>query len=362
MICLSRQDVEQGGGNEFHHDLASARDVKMTEDKTPVLPLTRTDAGRPGSGVSSDLADLLDVAGLAVVRVDSEGRIRGWSAGACKLLGWAEEEAVGGSLWQIFGAEGLGSPQVGTCWTLASRTKEGKAVEMKVCAGRESKGGTSFLLTDITETKFLERALLEAADREQRRIGQDLHDHLCQHLVGAAFSAKAEAGALDREASPHAAPLHDLARLINDAVKQVREISRGLHPVELDSAGLMSALQELTHRASVSVPCAFRCSRKVLVKDAHRALHAYRIAQEAVANALQQTRPKHIMVTLSESGKSARLEVSDDGTEEGELTGDRNGTVAKTLQYRARAIEGSMKATFQRGKGTKVVCIFPKSS
>jgi len=245
---------------------------------------------------------------------------------------------------------------------VTSRTKAGKPLELKVCAGVAGPGGQSFLLTDITETKFLERALLEAADREQRRIGQDLHDHLCQHLVGAAFSAKAEAGALDREASPHAAPLHDLARLINDAVKQVRELSRGLHPVEIDTAGLMSALQELTHRASVAVPCAFQCRRKVLVKDSQRALHAYRIAQEAVANALQQTRPRHIMVALSESGKSARLEVSDDGTEEGELTSDKNGTVAKTLQYRARAINGSMQATFQRGKGTKVVCIFPKSS
>lgn len=334
----------------------------MSHEKLPVLPLAKKGAGRQDKNAPGNLAELLDVAGLAVVSVETEGRICGWSAGACKLLGWTEGETVGLNLTEIFGTEGLGTPEAGTCWTATSRTKEGKLVEMRVCAGAAAGNRTNFLLTDITETKFLERALLEAADREQRRIGQDLHDHLCQHLVGAAFSAKAEAGALDREASPHAAPLHDLARLINDAVKQVREISRGLHPVELDAAGLMSALQELTHRASVSVPCAFRCSRKVLVRDAHRALHAYRIAQEAVANALQQTRPRHIIVTLSGSGKSARLEVSDDGPEEGELTADRNGTVAKTLQYRARAIDGSMKATFQRGKGTKVVCIFPKSS
>lgn len=362
MICLDRQEMEQGGGRDFLHDLNGLRDVTMARNETLVLPLKEAGAGRPRVAVPFDLTGLLEVAGLAVLSVDPKGHIAAWSAGATKMLGWSEKEAVGSGMDGIFHRGELSSPEEQTCWTVTSRTKAGKPLELKVCAGLASQDGQSFLLMDITETKFLERALLEAADREQRRIGQDLHDHLCQHLVGAAFSAKAEAGALDREASAHAAPLHDLARLINDAVKQVREISRGLHPVEIDSAGLMSALQELTHRASTSVPCAFRCSRKVLVKDSQRALHAYRIAQEAVANALQQTRPQHILVALSESGKSARLEVSDDGTEEGELTSDRNGTVAKTLQYRAQAINGSMKATFQRGKGTKVVCIFPKSS
>ncbi|CAN5724780.1 hypothetical protein BH09VER1_BH09VER1_35150 [soil metagenome] len=335
----------------------------MVQHATPALPLKEKVS--PSGAVPEDVIGLLDVGRLGLVRVDPSGHVAAWNLGAADMLGWSEHDALGVEVSHIFSRRELISPDGSASWTASSQTRDGQTLELKVSMvpSPPSEGGAKcFLLADISESKFLERALLEAADREQRRIGQDLHDHLCQHLVGAAFSAKAQAGALDREGSPHASQLHDLARLINDAVMQVRDISRGLHPVELDSAGLMSALQELTHRVKNSVPCTFRCTRKVLVKDTLRALHVYRIAQEAVANALQHTKPRHILIVLSESGKSARLEVTDDGTEEGELTSDKYGTVAKTLQYRAQAINGSMSATFQRGHGTKLVCNFPKSS
>lgn len=116
----------------------------------------------------------------------------------------------------------------------------------------------------------------DAAEREQWRIGQDLHDYLCQRLLGASFGAKALAGALDRESSPHAGNLHELARLINDSVLQVREISRGLHPVEFNSAGLMLALEELANRATRVTPCSFRCDRQMLVRSQDAAVNAYR--------------------------------------------------------------------------------------
>ena len=210
----------------------------------------------------------------------------------------------------------------------------------------------------LEEKKFLERALLEAAEREQRRIGQELHDHLCQYLLGAAFAAKALAGAMDREKSRLAPQLHDLARLINDAVFQVRDISRGLHPVELDAAGLMSALQELANRAGHSVPCEFCCNADVLVKDPAVALNAYRIAQEAVSSALQNA-PRKISLTLSRRGDLICLHVADDGKLQGELTADPAGTAAKTLQYRAQAMGGELTMAFDPDSGTSVTCTFP---
>lgn len=210
----------------------------------------------------------------------------------------------------------------------------------------------------LEEKKFLERALLEAAEREQRRIGQELHDHLCQHLLGAAFAAKALAGAMDREQSLLAPQLHDLARLINDAVTQVRDISRGLHPVELDAAGLMSALQELANRAGHSVPCEFCCTANVLVKDPAVALNAYRIAQEAVSSALSSGATK-ILLSLKRKGVSICLQISDDGRTEGELTSDPGGTTARTLHYRSQAMAGTLTMVFQPAGGTTVTCIFP---
>ncbi len=210
----------------------------------------------------------------------------------------------------------------------------------------------------LEEKKFLERALLEAAEREQRRIGQELHDHLCQHLLGAAFAAKALAGAMDREESRLAPQLHDLARLINDAVTQVRDISRGLHPVELDSAGLMSALQELANRAGHSVACEFCCTADVLVKEPAVALNAYRIAQETVSCALQSG-ASHISLSLRQKGPSICLQITDDGTIESELTADPAGTTARTLHYRSQAMKGELTMAFKPGGGTSVTCIFP---
>ncbi len=208
------------------------------------------------------------------------------------------------------------------------------------------------------ECAFLERALFGAAEREQRRIGQELHDHLCQQLLGAAFSATAIADtATDARA---AGQLRDLAHLINDAVKQVRELCRGLHPVEIDPSSLMSALQELAGHTSRSIPCVFHCPNTALVSDPNMALHAFRIAQEAVNCLLRATKAKNITITLEACGGARlRLTILADGTRESELTSQPAGTVAKILQYRARAMRGKLSTAYQPEVGTTIVCKFP---
>ena len=218
------------------------------------------------------------------------------------------------------------------------------------------------MIRDVTELKFLEHAFLDAAEREQRRIGREMHDHLCQHILGAAFAVKALAGDLDREGSRHAGQLHDLARLVNEAVSQVRDISRDLHPVELDFGGLSTALRGLAGRVSHTVPCEFSCEENASVETSDPALHAYRIAQEAVVHALQETGATKISIRLSERGGSIRLEIADDGTKEGPLTTDPNHLASKTLRYRAQAIRGQLRFKFQSRVGTHITCTFPHAS
>jgi len=305
--------------------------------------------------------ELLDAATLACISVNTEGHVTGWNHGAEHLFGWSSQEIMDQSVQDrlsMSGAEtliGREAEAVG---------KEGELLELKVW-GTELSGngsGRMLLAADIREKKFLERALIEAAEREQRRIGQELHDHLCQHLLGAAFAAKALAGALDREGSSHAPELHDLARLINDSVSQARDISRGLHPVELDSAGLMSALHELANRASHTVPCTFQCRETILISSPKVALNAYRIAQDAVSHAMQSTGAKKIQIRLFTDEESICLEIKDDGTREGELTAHPEGTTARTLQYRAQAMNAQLFVDFDSEKGTRTTCLFPKSS
>ena len=324
----------------------------------PTLSTGQANSWPPEAGKS--VFELLDAATLACISVSKDGRVIGWNHGAEQLYGWSSQEIIGQPIQDRLSMSPF-EPLTGREGETVSKT--GEIVEFKVwrteLSGDES--GSMLLAADTREKKFLERALIEAAEREQRRIGQELHDHLCQHLLGAAFAAKALAGALDREGSIHAPELHDLARLINDSVTQARDISRGLHPVELDSAGLMSALHELANRASHTVSCTFQCRETILISTPKVALNAYRIAQDAVSHAMQNTGARKIQIRLFTDDDSICLEIKDDGTKEGELTVHPEGTSARTLQYRAQAMNAQLFIDFDSEKGTRTTCLFPKA-
>ncbi len=321
---------------------------------------TEEDALKDPNG-EHELQQLLDALPVGHLSVDRENLIRRWSKGAAAIFGWNAHEVMGQPIQKLVDWNRLiGNASCRALEQEAETTrKSGEPVELRLLHLGDASEETLILAEDITEQKFLERALLEATEREQRRIGQELHDHLCQHLLGAAFAAKALAGALDRDGSRHAAALHDLARLINDSVTQARDISRGLHPVELDSAGLMSALQELATRASHSVRCEFHCKSSILVENSVSARNAYRIAQEAVTTAIQQSRPSRITINLSRKNDSICLEILDDGKSESELTREPYGTTVRTLRYRAQAMGGRVDFQFDPGSGTRVICTFP---
>lgn len=367
--------IVRGDDGKPLHAIGVVRDITERQQAVAELERTKVELEKRIMARTADLvatnktlATLIDASPLAIVVMDSRKRIALWNPAAEALLGWGGKDAVGKSLPELSQDSGLLQLDEilavdGTIHQDAYfRFRDGSRRDVGIWSRPLLGEGHLLLMMDITEKKFLERALLEAAEREQRRIGQDLHDHLCQHLLGAAFATKALAGELDKEGSKVSPQLHDLARLISDAVSQVRDISRGLHPVELDSAGLMSALQELANRVSQMVPCKFVCEKNVLVSDANSALQAYRIAQEAVANALQQTGAQKITIKLAENNRSVCLEVSDDGIREGELTADQSGLSAKIMHYRMNAIGGELSIRHPKGKGTRVSCSFPRSS
>jgi len=315
-------------------------------------PSRSSDRLKRAPGDDETLLSLLQAASLGCVVVDQAGNVRQWNGAAERILGWKAEEILG----QPFSLVCQREDGVESGGLASVRSKGGEALKVEMWSAPHPDGMSRvLLLQDVTEKKFLEKALLEAAEREQRRIGQELHDGLCQHLLGAAFSAKALAGALDREQSKQAPQLHELARLINDAVSQVRDISRGLHPVEQDAAGLMAALQELANR---SRNITFHCERRVLMQDAGSARNAYRLAQETVA-ALQQAGAHKIAISLSTADDSICLRIDGEGKTESEMTANPAGVAAHILHYRARALRGSLSLDFDPENGTHVICLFP---
>ena len=144
------------------------------------------------------------------------------------------------------------------------------------------------VLAAAIERRELEEELLNISSNEQRRIGQDLHDGLCQHLAGVEFKTAALAKQLahDPVKGGHAA---SIVELIRNGARQAWMLARGLSPVTLESHGLMSALRELTANSGklFQITCRFDCPRPVLVPNNAVATHLYRIAQEAITNAVK---------------------------------------------------------------------------
>lgn len=217
------------------------------------------------------------------------------------------------------------------------------------------------MIEDITERKRLERQLLEISEREQRRIGQDLHDGLCQHLAGVGYMSKALARKLDGAGRAEAEDARVVADLIRQAIADARATASGLYPVKMETNGIMAALQSLAANVEnlFHIPCVFRCDPPVLLADNDAAVHLYRIAQEAVNNALRHGKARHITLTLAEAGRLATLTVRDDGQGLPEPLPARRGIGLDIMNHRARMIRGTLNIRRAPEGGTILTCSFP---
>ncbi len=213
------------------------------------------------------------------------------------------------------------------------------------------------VLAAVIDRRQLEEELLAISGREEQRIGQDLHDSVCQQLAGIEFrnSVLVQQLAKNEEARAEAILIGELIR---DANRQARFLAKGLSPVQLDANGLMSALEELTSNASklFNISCRFECPRPVLVGDNAVATHLYRIAQEAITNAVKHGQAKCVVVSLSDSVGQLRLRIWNDGAEFLAGASPKGGLGLRIMQYRAEMIGATLKIVSANGKGTTVAC------
>lgn len=216
---------------------------------------------------------------------------------------------------------------------------------------------------DVTERKRLERGLLEISVREQRRIGQDLHDGLGQHLTGTAFMSRVLQQRLEEHALPEAAAAGKIVRLVNEAIEKTRELSRGLVPVVSGADGLMASLQRFAGEVEdlFGVACRFDCDVPVLLDDVAAATHLFHIAQESVSNAIKHGRATRVLITLTSHGETGRLSVDDNGTGIGTVPSRDSGMGLHIMNYRASMLGGSLEVRKAPGgaPGTSVDCTFP---
>jgi signal transduction histidine kinase len=218
------------------------------------------------------------------------------------------------------------------------------------------------LLKEIEGRKSLEKEILNVSEREQRRIGQELHDSLGQQLTGIAFMIKVLERKLASGFPEEADNVAGISNLVNQATEQARGLAKGLVPIDLEAGTLQSALQELatTTQNLFGVSCTLEYEEGVEVENPEVAVHIYRIAQEAVTNAVKHGRTKNIQIQIAYNKDKSVLTVENDGIDfPKEFEARGTGMGLQIMDHRVDIIGGTFDITKRPKGGTIMTCTFP---
>ena len=218
------------------------------------------------------------------------------------------------------------------------------------------------LLAAIEGRRRLEKEILSVSEREQRRIGEELHDSLGQQLTGIAFMTKVLERKLARKSLKQAADVGKIARLVEQATEQARNLVKGLGPVDLSPEGLVSSLEELARKKSdlFGIRCVFGCDNFYGMDDAAVAVHIYRIVQEAVINAVKHGKAKNVEMVLACGEDECVLTVKSDGQDfPKEFEAEGAGMGLKIMEHRVDIIGGVLDIRAADEGGTILTCTFP---
>jgi PAS domain S-box-containing protein len=365
----------RGGPREF-----SRADMSFARAVADVLAAAiRDDAAERAMREGAErMRAVLDTVVEGIVTIDEAGTIESINPAGCRLFGYGCAELVGRNV-RVLMPEPFRGRHDGYLANFV-RTGEAKIIGVgREVVGRRADGGefplhlsvSTFriggrrmfagVLRDMTEQRRLEREILEAGSQEQIRIGQDLHDGLCQELTGVTFALQVLGGKLAARDAPETASIRKVAELVDQTISHARSLAHGLHPVTLDAAGLATALRELAAEVEgmSRAACLFVSEDEVLVHDNVVATHVYRIAQEAIGNAIKHGRAKTIVLELGATDGWLRLTVTDDGVGLSPAAGGGKGIGLRSMVYRARVVGGRVEVRPGQRGGTVVACAVP---
>ena len=284
----------------------------------------------------------------------------------CSLLDFiAEEQRLPASQWLEHIVDGTAPATVE--WDFVTST--GGQVRLEISTRIIEREGRRVevegIARDVTEQRRLQKEILEISTREQRRIGHDLHDGVCQQLAGIGFLSDILADKLHQQNRPEAAQADTISELVNQANKHTRSVARGLFPIRLEENGLVSALEELADNADAlfNTPCRFLCDVPIVIHDHSVAHHLYYIAQEAIVNAVKHGQARSIEVQLVAADDGGYvLAVRNDGVRFMPPPAQGRGMGIRIMKYRARMIGASLEIRSRPGAGAEVLCRFAGES
>lgn len=218
------------------------------------------------------------------------------------------------------------------------------------------------LLKEIKQRRQLEEKLVRVSDEQQKAIGRELHDGLGQYLTSIRLHGASLHQKLQAQFSPEADNLGRMLVLVNQAAELTRALARGLYPVALESAGLRAALLGLadTTRSLHQIPCTLDAPGEVRVRDPGVAINLYRIAQEAITNAVKYSQATHIRISLTCEGGFQTLAIHDNGVGIAlDQISQGNGLGMHSLRHRAGLLGGACRVERNPLGGTTVIVRYP---
>ena len=319
-------------------------------------------------------AQILNNVHDAVFFVNTEGVVRDWNEGAARVFGMDARDAVGRTLMEICPHHHGNDPftdrilpavkQQG--WSevvIRCRPAGGDEVFIRAkvspMRGSGEEEGFVFCASDITEQKKLEAEILRISEEEQRRIGQDIHDDLCSQLSGIGCLTKVLEKHLQENHEQEAEMMANITEMVAKAGVRAREIAKGMVPAALETQGLPDAIEELADRSrkmfGVNCKATVRNYGQLAEVNQDTCVQLYRIAQEAVTNAVKHSDADLIEVDLSRKNGEVKLCIRDDGKGmPGDLVSAGMGLL--TMRRRAEIIQADLDIHASPGSGTTITC------
>lgn len=368
------------GAHSTDQRVFSQEDVYFLQSVSNVLAgaVERTRTERALRESEARATSILETTVDGIITINSAGIIQSFNTAAEDIFGYSASEVIGKNVkilmpppyrdehdgymrsYHETGRERI----IGIGREVTGRRKDGTTFPMDLAVSEvhtQSVHAFTGIVRDISERRRLEKEILNISEQERRRIGQDLHDGLGQMLTGIGLLSQNLSRQLKKEGSTLVEEAEEITDLMKEADQYARDLARGLTPVDLEANGLSKALQRLSDNAErlFGVDCAFDEVGTGLVHNATAATHMYRIAQEAVSNAVRHGDAERIKIAFASGSEQIRLRIQDDGVGFAPENIDGPGMGVHIMNYRARIIGGTLEISSTPDGGTTVTCTLP---
>jgi PAS domain S-box-containing protein len=382
-VELRRQSENLRRFNEILEEQVKSRtaDLEASNRVLEIEVRERKRAEQDAHERKERLQAVLDTAADAIITIDQSGIITSINLATERMFGYENEEELVGKNFSILMPpsypdehEGFLAryQKTGEAWImgqrreLSGRRNDGSRLPLEIVVTEiEHLGLFCGIIRDLSEKKVLEREVADISTLEQQRIGQEIHDGLGQQLTALGLMTTKLKRDLDKLDIPLANTVEDMSSLLQQAMTEMLALSHGLSPVPVTPEGLDSALRKLAKvtQASTGTPCRFESNSPVKVVDQTTAMQLYRIAQEAVNNAIKYSEAELIIIKLEQGEDYTSLAISDDGKGFNLNEKIKAGYGLRIMNYRAGIVGSHIRIQTQQGKGTQIICRFtPKVS